>query len=408
MAALAPRPVTPVAPERGADLGAARWLDRILCGIWRQGLTPRPSLKPADLKHHAMRAEDRAPAPGEWEERLDILCASLVEEAQLSPLGRAIAHGQIVRKIRCRIRAERRWEEEPAILTRPVEAPLIIVGQMRSGTTRLHRLLARDPTFIHTRAYETMIPVPTGSMIETRPLTVTANLLFLRTLNPLLSAVHPTGPFQAEEEFGFHAMSLFGAQFEGQWNVPRFARHCETCDRSGVYREFRKTLQTIAHVRGETGGKPWLLKAPQFTQDLDALRAEFSDARFLFLHRDPVEVVGSSASLAWQQARVQSRHADARAIGTEWLRKTALRAERMASFRSANPDVPALDIAFDRVGEDWRGEIGRVYDFIGRAPDPDVVDAMADYLSRSTRHRAHRYALEDFGLDEAQVRAAIP
>ncbi|MCJ7420578.1 sulfotransferase family protein [Sphingomicrobium astaxanthinifaciens] len=408
MATLAPDVAVADRPARAGDsLAAARWLDRLLCTLWRQGVTPRPSLAPGALIDHATRAEGRAPAPGDWEERLAILTRSLAGEARLSPLGRAIAFGQIVRKLRCRIRAEAQWARDPAILSRPVTRPLVIVGQMRSGTTRLHRLLAQDPGFAHTRAYETMIPVPTGGPLETRPLTATANLLFLRALNPLLAAVHPTGPFQAEEEFGFHAMSIFGAQFEGQWQVGAFARHCENCDRAPVYAEFRRTLQTIATVRDEPPGKPWVLKAPQFTQDLDALHAAFPDARFLFLHRDLAQVVGSSASLAYQQARVQSRHVDPHAIGAEWLRKTRLRYERVHDFRVRHPGLEALDICFDEVGRDWRGQMHRLYDFLGRPLEPKVEAAMAAFLGKSKAHRKHRYDLEDFGLSQAAVRAAI-
>ncbi|WP_265562039.1 sulfotransferase family protein [Sphingomicrobium arenosum] len=406
MATLAPDPIRlEPSPDKGDSLAAARFIDRMLCNVWRQGMSPRPSLAPGALIDHATKAEGQRPAPGDWEERLAILTRSLAGEAQLSPLGRAIAFGQIVRKLRCRIRAEQQWQRDPAILKRPVRRPLVIVGQMRSGTTRLHRLLARDPAFIHTRAYETMIPVPTGGRIETRPLTVTANLLFLRALNPLLAAVHPTGPFQAEEEFGFHAMSLFGAQFEGQWQVPKFARHCENCDRAPVYDEFRKTLQTIATVRDEPEDKPWVLKAPQFTQDLDTLHAEFPDARFLFLHRDLAQVVGSSASLAFQQARVQSRHVDPHAIGAEWLRKTKLRHDRVEDFRARNPWVDALDVRFEDVSRDWRGQMHRIYAFLGRDLDPKVEAAMQAFLGKSKAHHKHRYALGDFGLTEAQVRA---
>ncbi|MCM8556433.1 sulfotransferase family protein [Sphingomicrobium sediminis] len=394
-------------PTEEGSLGAARFLDKMLGTLWDKGLTWRPTLDPKDLKHHAMRAEDRAPKEGCWEDRLDILTQALDEEAKLSPLGRAIAHGQLVRKIRCRIRAEAQWARNPAIRDRKVVAPLIIVGQMRSGTTRLHRLLARDPHFVHTRAYETMIPMPGGGRIDKRPVTATANLLFLRTLNPLLAAVHPTGPYQAEEEFGLHAMSIFGAQYEGQWMVPSFARHCETCDRTGVYEEFKAVLQTLGAVRHEPEDKPWVLKAPQFTQDLEVLHEVFPDARYLFLHRDPVSVVGSSASLAWQQARVQSCSADRDAIGAEWLHKTKLRQDRQRAFRQAHPHVPALDIRFDHVNEDWRREIGRVYDFIGRTLDPDVEAAMADFLANSKAHKRHDYDIRDFGLDPQDVASAF-
>ncbi|MEN3973326.1 sulfotransferase [Sphingomicrobium sp. XHP0235] len=398
---------TPSRAETSEPLKAARFIDRMLASVWNKGITPRPTLVAHDLIDHATRAEERAPAPGDWQDRLAVLCDALEDEARLSPLGRAIAHGQVVRKIRCRIRAEAHWERDPAILERRVERPLVIVGQMRSGTTRLHRLLARDPSFAHTRTYETMIPVPDGGRIDGRALTATANLLFLRTLNPLLAAVHPTGPFQAEEEFGLHAMSIFGAQFEGQWWVPSFARHCEDCDRTSVYREFRRTLQTIGHVRGERDDKPWVLKAPQFTQDLDELHAIFPDARYLFLSRDPAEVVASSASLAWQQARVQSQDITPAMIGEEWLRKTRLRATRMSDFRARHPDLDAHDVDFHAMNRDWLGEVAKIYDWLGQPLEPSVEQAMTAFVSGAKAHKGHHYDIADFGLCPDRVRAQL-
>ena len=99
----------------------------------------------------------------EWRTPFEILLRSLREEADLNPLGLTMAHGQLVLALRARIRAASLWRDHPEILERSIRAPIVILGQMRSGTTRLQRLLACDDRLAHTRFHESLIPVPLGT-----------------------------------------------------------------------------------------------------------------------------------------------------------------------------------------------------------------------------------------------------
>jgi hypothetical protein len=252
--------------------------------------------------------------------------------------------------------------------------------------------------------------VPEGGArsVDLRPVKAAAGLAFLHLLNPALAAVHPSSARSPDEEFGLFSFAFSGAQFQAQWRTPSFARWWETADAVPVYREFRRLLQTIAWARGQHGDAPWVLKAPQFMEELDALLAVFPDARLLCLGRDAVEVVGSSCSLVWQQQRIQSDAADRGWIGREWLHKTVRRVEAARSFRRARLDVPQLDIAYDAVNRDWRGEMTRIYDFLGLDLGPATLRRMENFLGRSRAHRGHRYGLEEFGLTAAEVRRALP
>ena len=342
-----------------------------------------------------------------WREPFRVLLADLEQEAQLSPLGRVIANGQLIKLLRARCRAERLLERYPEIADQPITRPVVILGPMRSGTTRLQRLLACDPRFAVTRLFETLEPVPFGRGRDRRLLASAGITAFLRSANPLTHAIHPTGPRQPEEEFGHLSLSMHGAQFEVQWNVPGFARLCETRDTRPVYTELRHLLQLNAWARRERRERAWLLKCPQYTADPDALLHAFPDARLLCLTRDPVAVAGSSASLVMQQRRIHSNQVDPAAIGEEWLRKTVSRMERTSRFRQANPQVPQLDLSYEEVSADWRSAMRRVYDFLGWELPQRTVASMGRYLQTAKAHRNHHYDLEQFGLSPRAVRAAF-
>ncbi|WP_084607598.1 sulfotransferase family protein [Sphingomonas jaspsi] len=371
---------------------------------WDRGAATRPSLDPADIIAIASRKEGGPPADGPWRTRLDILCAALRDEADLNPIGLTSAHVQLVKLVRARIRAAAYVARHPGALDIPIERPLVIVGQMRSGTTRIHRLLACDRDFEVNRLFEQLDPVPHRG-IDRRPVNAWITGKLFALMAPELSAIHPTSPLAAEEDFGLHAFSIWGALFEGQWRVPSFAAHVEQADPADVYRDFATLLRINAHRRRRPG--PWLLKAPQFAQELDAVLAAFPDARLVVLRRPPAELVASGASLVWHHSRVQSDAVTRAEIGREWLRKTRLRGERMDEALARHQRQPQVELDYADVSRDWAGAVDRIYRLCDGPPDPATWARMDRLIASSTAHHGHRYSLEDFGLDAAAVDAAF-
>ncbi len=386
---------------------AHRAITRALELAWRRGLLPEPPLDPETLAADAQRSTGLDDFGTAWRPAFEALLRSLRDEAALNAIGRTFASGQISQLLRARLRAHELWRRHPQILDRPLAPPIIILGQARSGTTRLQRLLACDPWFLNLRFFESFEPVPSAGRADWRPIQARLVLALLRFLNPTLAEIHPAAATVPDEPYGLFGFSFHGAQFEAQWRVPGFARFSKDRDPTPVYREFKQLLQTIGWWRGDDAARPWLLKAPQFMEDLEPLLAAFPDARLIRLHRDAATVVASSASLVWNQMKVQSDEADKEWIGREWLEKTLRREAACRRDVAAHPDVPRLDLDYEAMERDWRGEMRRVHAFLGRPFTPAIEARMQGYLDRAERQgfRRHSYRLEDFGLDEAEIRS---
>jgi hypothetical protein len=369
-------------------------ISRGLQASWSKGLLPEPSLYAEDLIAKAAGKEVDALGEGVWREGFDLLTEELRESAGLNPLGRTIAHGQLVKILRQRISASRLWQRNLDILDQKIEAPVIILGHMRSGTTFLHRLLACDPRFSYTRLHETLAPLARSSVGSIASAAMLQR--FLNRCNPQLRAIHPTSALAPEEEFGLHAFSFHGAMFEAQWNVSRFARFCEQRDLRPVYAEFRQLVQTLRWKRREQD-KVQLLKAPQFMQDLDEVLNAFPGARILWVRRDLGEVVASTASLVWNQQRIQSDEADRICIGREWLRKTQLREQKaIAALASHAPAM--LEIDYEHLKQDWRSTASEIYRFLAYDFSARLGRRM-EKVAGSGAHKGHSYQPEDFGLN---------
>lgn len=347
-----------------------------------------------------------------FEGPMDVLLESVRSEARLNAAGGLAALGQFRHVVRDRLLAQMWFKRHPEILARPIPHPVVIVGPMRTGTTRLHRLLAADRRFAHLRSFETISPVPrpdfeevmAGDKRDFRPVLAKRIMRVARLANPRTLSIHPTGPFEPEEELGLLVASFWGMKHEAQWHVPGYATWSEGVDATPAYRHLADLLRLIGWSQQESSLRPWILKTPQHMLDLPALLRVFPDARLIFTHRDPRRVVASAASLAWNQTTIYSDHADPAVVGREWLDKTALMTERMMAARTAIAPERMIDVHFEDMNRDWRTAMTRVYRFLGLEIDA-ALPGMARYIerSRALARIPHRYSLDEFGLCEGEV-----
>lgn len=394
--------MAPPRPHPLARSAAAERLDALLGKSWKRGWSPRPELTAEAILLAGTRnfgPEDEAGGRGKAEvadfrARLDALTRSLREEARLNNLGRTVAYGMLVRTVRQRWALGRLWRAEPHLARTPIAPPVIVLGQMRGGTTRVHRLLAADPQFTATRFCDSWNPVP--QRLDLRPLKGAAALRFARLLNPWLDILHPMTATGVEEELGWLASALGGSAYYTQWHVPAFTRWCEAADPSPLYAEFRRILATDAAHRG-TAARPRVLKVPEFAEGVPALLAQFPNARIVLARREPAEVADSAASLVAAQMAPQSDAADYAAIRAEWRRKTGLRDTQLQhDLMGVSNRVAAVDFA--QLDADWRKAVRHLYRDLELDLSARAERAMARLQARShgSAHRDHREQRERF------------
>ena len=402
------QPIQPPRRTRFIDIA-----DGVIRGGRKLGLMDPARLEKDFLMEEAVQATGLDDFGDGWFERpLEVLLDSVKREAQLNAAGEFSAMKMFHHVLRDRLYTQMWFKRHPEILARPLKNPVVIVGPMRSGTTRLHRLLAADQRFAHLRSFETISPVPrpefeqvlAGEAEDFRPKLAARILKVARLANPRTLSIHPTGAYEPEEELGLVAASMYGMKWEAQWNVPSYAEWCHEESAIPAYRHMANLLRLIGWSQQESSLRPWILKTPQHMLDLPGLLEVFPDARLIFTHRDPKQVVGSAASLAWNQTIIYSDHNDPAQTGRDWLGKTATMIARMRAARDAIPRERMIDVQYEDMETDWRGTMERVYRFLDLEMEPAVA-GMEDYLDRSARlkRHPHRYSLAEFGLREDEV-----
>jgi hypothetical protein len=332
----------------------------------------------------------------------------------LHALGRSGARQLVLQLLETRLRVEDLVRRRPEILEERIERPIIVLGLPRTGTTMLHRLLARDPGLRHLPYWEGAMPFPLGdptqppAVPDPRIRRARQSLKFLYWVAPLLITMHEIEAEAPDEEIWLMGTSFATTLFHSSYHMPGYGEWFDRSDQTSAYTHFRRLLQVLQWYRR---ADRWLLKCPQHLWHIPALLRVFPDATLVQMHRDPVTVTGSFASLAAYGRRMNTDHPDPRMIGRD-------RAQRIETgLRRSIEDRPAdfrgfVDVNLHELARDPIGVVQRIYAVAERELTPSVAEAMRSWLAANADHKhggygKHVYRLEDFGLDPEERRAAL-
>ncbi|MBI4515329.1 MAG: sulfotransferase [Deltaproteobacteria bacterium] len=345
-----------------------------------------------------------------FETPLRILVAALESEAGLHPLGRVAQRSQILDLLVMRLRVQDLLARRPEIRAERIDRPIVILGLPRTGTTLLHRLLARDAGLRSLPFWEGIAPLPDGD--ATRPADpaprirrAEQRLRFLYWCVPQMRAMHEIEAQEPEEELTLLAFDFATLMFEAMACLPSYREWYDSADLTASYGFLRTLLQVLQWYRR---GERWLLKSPQHLGQLGPLLSAFPDATIVQTHRDPVTVTASVCNMIAYGARMSLARPQPAAIARYWAARveTLLRRSRERPAAHARQFV---DVQFGELMADPLAIVRRIYAAAERELTPSAEAAMRAYLAANPRgkHGAHSYRLESLGLDPAERRAAL-
>ena len=308
----------------------------------------------------------------------------------------------------------------PGWRRQPVDRPVFVIGNFRSGTTFLHRLLARDGR--HFTAMETweIYAAPTVSQRKLMrglamadrfigaPLHRLLRLWEQRTLERI--PLHRVAIHEPEEDEGL-MLHIWSSLF--LWflfplpGVPlryqRFDQEVPLPEKRRIMRFYRRSIQRHLYAHG--GHRRYLAKNPSASPRLATLHEAFPDARFIYIARNPLQMLPSK--LAW--------FAFCFHYFNDPLRSFPYRDEvvEMALHWYTYPvqwieqrPQSGMILRFDDLVEETPAVLRRIYDRLEIPLSDELFARMVAVAAEAHRTAPHHdHSLHKWGLSEDAVRA---
>jgi len=382
------------------------WVERLIeHGEAVGGAANLVSLDPEELIATAKASTGLGDFGGDaWREHYEVFVRALEEESDLHLAGRVLARTEILQALRNRLQLAELWRHRPELRGGRVESPVFIVGSPRSGTSILHELMAADSAVRAPAMWEMQRPVDAASGVD-RSESVDRVTQFWHDLQPEYETMHANSGHLPNECIFITLHEFLSDHWGGNHVVPSYDAHLQQSDQRPAYRYHASFLKTL-ELRG--GSRRWLLKAPSHLFHLRALFDVYPDARIVRTHRDPRKTLASAISLMgtlkWMRCNEvdMSRAPALLAFGYAYIYQQEI--ELRAS--GALPDERFIDVQFSELVRDPVATVEEVYRRLDW-PFPDGVRRrVADYAASKPKgsRGAHRYSLEEIGLDPEEER----
>ncbi|MGD8825653.1 MAG: sulfotransferase [Myxococcales bacterium] len=308
----------------------------------------------------------------------------------------------------------------PSLRRVRIEKPVFVVGHARSGTTLLHRLMVSDAEqFNFFLLYELLFPSLWQKRILRRLGQMDRAVFGSFFTKKLLTAedealegardMHDMGLFVPEEDDFvltascvastwvalFPGMPEFDVYYVDEWPEKR---------RRNVMRAYADGVRRQLCLSGAQ--KIHCSKNPSYSGRIESLIEQFPDARFVVMMRDPREAIPSLLKMlqktwrsqGWSEARIAKsiEALIANSIHTYLYPLQALQ---------RHPETKWTVVDYRDLVAQPKATVEAIFTALDLEMTPAVSSALeAEQRGARTHHSFHRYGLEEFGIDEAQLK----
>ena len=306
----------------------------------------------------------------------------------------------------------------PGYRRQSLEKPIFIVGNPRSGTTFLHRLISGDKQFAYFRLYHTIFP----AVVFYRVVALLGRLdrrignFFARTLRALSGKgfrgwadIHRTGLDEAESDemlFVYAMLSpLVGLLFPffDELDELKYVDTLPRTDRLKLMGYYRDCLQRHLYATGPDG--ILLEKVALIAGRLESILEVLPDMRIIHLVRHPYESIPSLISMfsvPWTffSPRIKKDSEESRAVAKvifDYYR-------RILHVKRRLPTHQFMEVRYENLVADPQGTVERIYRELGLEMGDEYRAVLAEETEKARQYKSkHAYALEEYGLTKQMV-----
>jgi len=308
----------------------------------------------------------------------------------------------------------------PGVATLPIDRPVFVLGNPRSGTTFLHRTLSDSRQVCAFELWEMLFPAVSARKA------LRGVVDYLKPLSPARfhrSEAHETSLRDVETDDAmalFHFVdgpflwSYFWA-WQDDWGSPRSLRYFDPAsqprrERDALFAYLESCWRRNMYLKGI---HRIAVKSSSLTLQAEALVDRYPDCKLLYCVRDPIEVLPSGMSLVTgvlEQSYGISRSTrpQDRARFFENLYQASCHLFRSFHDAYKGGRIPARNlhiVPYSALMTDLEGAMDAIFAFLEVSPSETFRAHLRKQAERQrSRVSKHTYSLAAFGLDEARIR----
>ncbi|MBI5823651.1 MAG: sulfotransferase [Chloroflexi bacterium] len=307
----------------------------------------------------------------------------------------------------------------PAHKNYQIEKPLFILGNLRSGSTFLHRLLSRDAeTFTSLTTWDIYLTPSVTQKKITQFFSRLDKKYFNNFLHRALYAIdrrtlgkikiHPISFFQPEEDENIHLhiwdgyfVSFLFPFMDEMPNYQHFDEALSPKHKKRIMTFYKSMLQRHLYA---TGKKYFVAKNPAFSAKIATLAEFFPDARIIYLARNPLDMLPSTISWINYARRQFTEPSDGYHYIEEILDMTQHWYRHPLAYLDAHPSPRHLILNYDDLILRPEAVIRGFYEQFGY-PDKPGLPVIIDQAVKETLafKSDHSYSLEKMGFSREQI-----
>lgn len=307
----------------------------------------------------------------------------------------------------------------PEVKKQDVKQPIFIVGNFRSGTTFLHRLLAKDNRFTGMTSWEIYL-APSVTQRKIAHWIMKLNRLIGNPLSKLIDAfdgalkeysyMHPTGLREIEEDSHvlLHVWSTYN--LFAFFPFPEIVHDYIYFDDEIPEEQRRNDLDYYQDVLKRhiyaNGGKRYISKSPTNSAMVRSLLEQFPDAKFINLVRSPDRVIPSTISMFSNHWKT---YGDPEEVFPKAGPKVIMEQSRHwyiypHRFLKRLPEDQYVLLTYDDLVSDPKGTIENIYHRFGIELTEEYRQILQEEAEKSRHYTSqHHYSLEEMGLTESEI-----
>ena len=306
----------------------------------------------------------------------------------------------------------------PGHKTQPIDKPLFILGNLRSGSTFLHRLLSRDSdTFTSLTTWDIYL---TPSVTQKRITHFVSRLdnklgghlhrllyAFDRTTLGKIE-IHPISFFQPEEDENIHLhiwdgyfVSFLFPFMDELPNYQHFDEALPPEHKRRIMAFYKSMLQRHMYA---TGKKHFVAKNPAFCPKIETFAEFFPDARMVYLVRNPLDMLPSTVSWINYARRVFTDPLEKYLYLDEIVDLTQHWYRHPLRYLDAHPSSRQLILRYDDLIQRPEQVIRAFYEQFGYPDNPDLGRIVDQAVKETLAHSSdHVYSYEEMGFTRQQI-----